>query len=140
MREWDENSEEVRKVRPDKEMARSILKMVKLRLEYLEHVDSDKYTSLLVEGYYEVVKESITALMAIRGYKTLSHEILVGYLKYYKEFSEFEVRFIDQTRILRNNITYKGFFVKKEYWKRNKATILSIVSKLVKVLEKELGD
>lgn len=75
--------------------------------------------------------------MAIDGYKTLSHETLVAYLKeFYKEFAEHEIIFIDQLRQLRNKIVYKGFFVEKSYLDRNENRIKEIVAKLRKLLER----
>ena len=83
-----------------------------------------------------MIKEGITALMAMDGYKTLSHEALVAYLKeFYKEFAEHETVFIDQLRQLRNKIVYKGFFVEKDYLDRNEKQIMEIVAKLRKLLE-----
>ena len=69
-------------MKADKEMAKSILKMVDVRLEALdlELEKTDQFASLVVEDYYEIIKEIITALMAVDGYKTLSHEVLIGYL------------------------------------------------------------
>jgi methyltransferase-like protein len=73
MKIWKESQDEVNKIRPDKEMAKSLLKMMEIRLKATESLNKEKFTSIVVEGYYEVIKEGITALMAIDGYKTLSH-------------------------------------------------------------------
>ena len=32
--------------------------------------DREEFASLIVDDYYEVIKEAVTALMAIDGYKT----------------------------------------------------------------------
>ena len=140
MIEWDENSEEVRKIRKDLEMAKSLLKMVEKREKILKLISPVEFTSILIENYYEIIKEIITALMAIDGYKTLSHEILVGYLKhFYKEFSDYEINFIDELRKLRNNINYRGFFVDEDYLKRNKTIIVNITLKLKNILKGKLN-
>ena len=139
MIEWDEHHEDVRKVSKDIELARSLLKMVEEREDAIKNIDPLKFTSIVIESYYEIIKEVITALMAMDGYKTLSHEILIGYLKhFYKEFSDYEINFIDNLRKLRNNINYRGFFVKSDYWQRNRDTIFQIVMKLKNILKKEL--
>lgn len=139
MIEWDENHEDVRKISKDFELARSLLKMIEEREKVVGQIDSIKFTSIVVEGYYEIIKEAMTALMTLDGFKTLSHEILIGYLKhFYKEFSDYEINFIDNLRKLRNNITYRGFFVKYDYWERNKDTIYKIVLKLKGILNKKL--
>jgi hypothetical protein len=80
--------EEIRKVRPNKEIAKSIFKMIKIRLEELETKYRMKFPSIVVEDYYEIIKEAITALMAIDGYKTLSHKALISYLReFFPQFS-----------------------------------------------------
>ena len=138
MKTWEESQKDVNKVRSDKEMAKSLLKMMATRLKAVESLDKE-FTSIIVEGYYEIIKEGITALMAIDGYKTLSHEALIAYLKeFYKEFHEHEIRFIDQLRHLRNKIVYKGFFVQKDYLERNEKQMKEIVAKLKEVIQNKL--
>ena len=139
MKEWKGSQSEVNKIKPDKEMTKSLLKMMEIRQNAVESLDKEKFASIIVEGYYEIVKEGITALMSIDGYKTLSHEVLIGYIKeFYKEFSESEVYFIDQLRKIRNRIVYKGFFVQKDYLDRNKKQLKEITEKLRKIIEQKL--
>jgi len=105
MRSWKEVRNEVRRIRPDKGMAKAILKMIKVRVKALKLTDRQEFASLVVEDYYEVIKEAITALMAIDGYKTLSHEALITYMKeFYTDFSQSEITLMDQLRVLRNKI------------------------------------
>jgi hypothetical protein len=138
MKLWKE-SEKVRRVKPDKEMAKSILRMIKVRMKELETKDRKEFASLIVEDYYEIIKEAITALMAIDGYKTLSHEVLIGYLKeFFPQFSEAEIMLTDQIRQIRNKITYKGFFVTPDFLDRNEARIKRIVIKLIQILEEKI--
>jgi hypothetical protein len=139
MKCWKESQDEVRTVKKDLEMARSILKMIEVRLKAVALLNNDKFVSLKLEGYYEIIKEAITALMAIDGYKTLSHEVLIGYLKeFYDEFSDSEILLIDQLRMLRNKITYKGFFVQKDYLQRNETKIKEIIEKLNNIVKRKL--
>lgn len=142
MKGWGEVKEEVREVAKDKEIANSLFKTVDVRLEALKILlekDLIKFASILAEGYYEIIKEIITALMAISGHKTTSHEVLVAYLKeFYKEFDNYEIIFIDDLRKIRNKIDYKGFSINPEYIKRNKLEIQHIISKLKKILEEKL--
>lgn len=134
MKEWIEIKNEIRTVAKNKEIAESLLKTVDIRLEALKVLlkkDIIKFTSVITEGYYEIIKEMLTALMAIEGYKTASHEALITYLKkFYKNFDEYEIRFIDDLRKIRNKIDYKGFTVNPEYLKRNDLEIQNILSKL----------
>jgi hypothetical protein len=137
---WKESQEEFRKVKPDKEMAKSILKMIEVRMKALELKDRKEFASLIVEDYYEIIKEAITALMAIDGYKTLSHEVLIGYLKeFFPQLSESEITLADQFRQLRNKITYKGFFVTPDFLERNEEKIKKVALKLVDILKQKLS-
>lgn len=140
MKLWKESQEEFRKVKPDKEMAKSILKMIEVRMKALELKDRKEFASLIVEDYYEIIKEAITALMAIDGYKTLSHEVLIGYLKeFFPQLSESEITLADQFRQLRNKITYKGFFVTPDFLERNEEKIKKVALKLVDILKQKLS-
>jgi len=140
MKFWEESQDEVRKVKADKEMAKSLLKMIETRMRVLEIMDRKEFASLIVESYYEIIKEAITALMAIDGYKTLSHEVLIGYLKeFFPQFSEYEIALVDEFRKLRNNIAYKGFFIAPDFVERNEARIKGIVLKLVQILKGKIG-
>ena len=139
MKEWKESQNEINKVKPDKEMAKALLKMMAIRLKAVESLDKNMFASIIVEGYYEIVKEGITALMAIDGYKTLSHEVLIGYIKeFYSEFSEQDIIFMDNLRRIRNNIVYKGFVVQKDYLDRNEKMVNTIIKKLKKLIEDKL--
>lgn len=138
MQAWDPLSDKVSKIRPDKEKAKSLLQVVALRKKDLETKPLE-FTTLIVEGCYEVVKELITALMSIDGYKTVSHELLVGYLaEYYKAFSFAEITLIDQLRKTRNDIAYRGIMVPQEYLQRNRKAITAVIQKLQSVVEKKL--
>lgn len=140
MKSWQESQDEVRKVRPDKEMARSISKMVEVRMRALELMNKKEFASLVVENYYEIIKETTTALMILDGYKTLSHEVLIGYLKeVFPQFTESEIVFVDQLRQLRNKIAYKGFFVNPDFVERNETRTKEIVLKLLNILRKKLA-
>jgi len=139
MQEWDSTSDKVMKIRPDREMAKALLRLVEMREKDVAAKDP-QFSTLIVEGYYEMVKELITAIMAIDGYKTLSHELLVGYLAaHYDEFSMGEITRIDQLRKTRNDIAYRGVMVPPEYLKRNREAIIAIVGKLKQAVVRKLA-
>jgi hypothetical protein len=140
MKLWKDSQEEVKRIAPDRQMAKAILKMIEVRMKALSLVDRKEFASLVVEDYYEITKEAITALMALDGYKTLSHEVLVAYLKeFYPQFSESEILLVDQLRQLRNKIAYKGFFITHDFLERTEARMKSIVSKIKRILEDGLA-
>ena len=69
------------KVSKDFEKVKNILKMIKLIEERIKIQDKIKFASLVLFDYYEMIKELVTALLLIDGYKTLSHKDLVIYLE-----------------------------------------------------------
>ncbi|MBU4374836.1 MAG: hypothetical protein KKD69_08225 [Euryarchaeota archaeon] len=141
MKSWKESQEEVRKIKPDRQMASAILRMIEVRMKALEELKGRReFASLIVEDYYEIIKEALTALMAIGGYKTLSHEVLIAYLKeFYPQFSDAEIGLADQRRQTRNKIAYKGFFVAPEFVERNDAKMRELVIKITNLLREKLG-
>jgi len=144
MKEWAEAKEDVREVIKDNELAKSLLKMVDLRMDALKILledDLEKFTSIITEGYYEIIKEMLTAIMASDGYKTTSHEALIAYAKeFYNGFEEYEIIFIDELRKIRNNIDYKGIFVNPDFLERNKLEISAIIAKLKGILEEKIKE
>ena len=139
MMEWDEESKEVSKVAKDEEKAKSLMSMATIREEALKNINTEQFTSIVVEGHYEIVKELITALTALAGYKIVrSHKMLIAYLKHhYTEFEEYEIIILDELRKIRNKINYNGFNVKKQYWERNKYEIRNIIKKLKSIIRKK---
>ena len=136
---WDKDSEEISKVVPDKEKARSLLRLVELREKDLAG-KTEEFSTLIVEGRYEIVKELITALMSADGYKSLSHKLLISYLKeFYPDFSMGEIILLDQLRKIRNDIAYRGLMIKPDYLQRNVSEILEITTKLKKILLRKLN-
>lgn len=125
------------KITPDKEKCKSIMKMTALLLERISESDKKRHASLIISDYYEVIKELLTEILILDGYKTLSHKDLIDYIKeeYSKEFSEYEVFLLDELRILRNRISYDGFFVEFSYLKRKEPEIVKIIKKLQKFIK-----
>jgi hypothetical protein len=136
------------RITPDKERARSLLDTVSVRLDaikLMQKADSRKFSSKIVEEYYESVLELITAIMSIDGFKTRSdaagsHIAAIEYLhENYKELEENEIGLIDDLRKKRTGITYYGRHVKEDYIQLNKSGIESIIEKLTLIVNKKLG-
>lgn len=140
MKSWKESQEEVRKIKPDRQTASAILRMIEVRMKALEELKGRReFASLVVEDYYEIVKEALTALMAIDGYKTLSHEVLIAYLKeFYPQFSDAEILLADNLRQTRNKIAYRGFFVSPDFVERNEAKMRELALKTIAILKEKL--
>ena len=127
------------KITPDNERAKSIIKMISLIEERIEKQDKIKFSSLIIADYYEIIKELITAVLLIDGYKTLSHKDLVDYLKEkYSEFSQYDLSVIDSIQALRNRIAYEGFFIEHSYLNRNEDYFKKIIQKLKILIHQKL--
>lgn len=127
------------KITSDKEKARSILKMVALIEKRIKQQDRENMAALIITDYYEIIKELITAILLIDGYKTLSHKDLFEYLNSkYSEFSTHEISALNDLRILRNRVTYEGFFIELSYLNRNENFFKKIIQKLRSLIEKKL--
>lgn len=122
------------KVTPDREKARSILEMAERTLEMISQIDLDKFPSIVIKEYYDVIRELISVLALFDGFKTVgegAHIELIRYLEAnYSQINGYDIALIDRLRILRNRITYNGFFVSGEYVRRKRMDIEKIVLKL----------
>jgi hypothetical protein len=128
---WDETSDKVSKIRPDGEKAKSLLKVAELHEKRARMTPLPEMATLLVEEYYEIIKELVTAIMSCDGWKTTGHELLVGYLaEFYPEFNHAEISLIDQLRVMRNDIAYRGAMIDPEYLEQNRKSILAVIAKL----------
>ena len=130
------------KITPNKEKAQSILKMVDTTLEMIKVIDVEKFSSNVTKEYYDVIRELLSIILLLDGYKTYgegAHKKLVEYLEAnYKEFNEYEISLIDDLRITRNKIAYDGFFVDKSYIERKIKDIQEIITKLKKIIKKKI--
>jgi hypothetical protein len=125
------------KITPDKEKVRSILKMTSLIEERIKLQDKNKMAALIIVDYYEIIKELITARLLLDGYKTLSHKELINYISKSSEFNMHEISVLDNLRVLRNRVSYDGFFINPAYLNRNEKLFRELIVKL-KSLIKEI--
>lgn len=129
------------KITPSKEKAQSILRMVDTTIEMIKAIDVNKFSSNVTKEYYDVIRELISVVLLLDGYKTYgegAHKKLVEYLQSnYKKFSEYEISLIGDLRITRNKIAYDGFFVDKDYIERKIEDIQEIIRKLKEIIKKK---
>ncbi len=138
---WEDCIEyKIKKVKENPEQAKALFQLAKRRLESIKKRRKDEYPQFLIESYYETIKELISALLSIHGYKSYSHECLVVFIKeYYPDFlDDSQLHFLDSMRKLRSDIQYRGQDVADDYLERNIATIEEIIQALFSVIEKEL--
>lgn len=125
---------------PNPERAKALLAQVEVRLKDARSKDPGEFATLIIEAYYEIIKELLTALLAVDGYKTLSHTTLIEYLRttYNKIFTENEIRTCDELRKIRNRISYEGFLITKDYHDRKSITALVLIAKLQQLVKSKI--
>jgi len=103
--------------------------------ERLKDIKNEEKPYKIVEQYYEVIKELITAIMYSEGFKTLSHIALIEYLKenHSKPFNGEEFITLDEIRRLRNDILYYGKKVDDIYLKNKEEKLKAIINKLFEI-------
>ncbi len=141
--EWDECLKgDVASATKNTETAKALLKLCDARLEVAKGIDIEKYPALLAEAYYEVIKELITALLAAHGFKSYSHLCLIAFVKEYyaSEFPAHDLELMDKLRKIRNDVGYRGIFTGWDFLGRNEKRILSVISRLRKLVEKKIGE
>ena len=110
----------VKKITPDKARARSLMKEVEEKKEFLELVlkkleQREVSPNFVVDSCYDLLIELIRAKMLTVGYSSdKSHEAEVSYLRK-MGFSEKEVSFMNELRWYRNGIKYYGKRLDQEY-------------------------
>lgn len=130
-------NKQVKKIVPNKGIAASLHELATLRLL---HVNGLVHATLKVEAYYEIMKELITALLALHGFKSYSHECLIHFVQkeYSSDFTGKDLHLMEQLRVMRHDIAYRGVFVENDYLDRNEAALLKIIQRLEKEVKKGL--
>jgi len=130
------------KVTPDLEKAKSMLRLIKNRKEFVSSIDSTKFPTNAAENYYEIIKELVTAVLLLNGIKAIgeyAHKEMVEELSKYKELDELEINLINDLRIKRNKSSYEGKEIENSYLKNKKDKLLNIIKKLEIMLNKKIG-
>jgi len=130
----------VKKVKENPEQAKALFQLAEKRLESIKKRRKDEFPQLIIESYYEAIKELISVLLALQGYKSYSHECLVSFInEYYPDaFDELQIKFLDNMRKLRSDIQYRGRDVADDYLERNDKTIEQIIKILLNLTKEEL--
>ena len=119
----------------------SILKMVSIREKSLSCLNFKKFSTLIVETYYEIIKELSSALILLNGFKSVgenAHKDLIDFLKNYTEISEEEIVFAQDLRVKRNQSFYEGKVVNSFYLEIKQKKIKEIIKKLKFLINKKL--
>lgn len=132
--DWFECKKFIRDVEPDPEKIDALKQTAELRLNYLksQRVNKDN-VSFIIEGYYEVIKELLTALLLLNGLRSANHQCLISF--FYKNYPEYEAEtyLISQLCYLRNRLEYYGEAIDFGFYDKNKIELDHII-KILKEL------
>lgn len=133
---WDECTKlnMVEKRMEDKELAKSLFKISVARFNFFSSKDISIFT---LEGIYESIIELCHALLALEGFKTLSHECSIEFLRN-KYLNEYEVELLHKLRKKRHGIKYYGKILSEENLKRNVEIGKTLFLKLKSIIEEKL--
>ena len=126
----------IRLVEKDQEKIKSIIEMAIGRLLFIKtRTVNESRVSFIVEGYYEVIKELLVALLLKNGLKSSNHQCLISY--FYKEHPEYEyeANLIAQMSYLRNRLNYYGEKIDLGFYNKNKKEFHKIINLLKKLIE-----
>ncbi len=129
------------KVKPDKEKVKSMLRLIKNREESISFLNSKKFSTLVTEMYYEIIKELSSALILLDGSRSVgenAHRDLINFLSKYNTISEKDLVFIHDLRIKRNKSFYEGRMIDEDYIKNRQKLIQEIIKKLKLLINNKL--
>lgn len=136
--DWKECEEDfIRQVEADKEKIGSVIETAESRLKFLKSLQADNdNVSFIVEGYYEVIKELLVALLLSKGLRSKNHQCLISY--FYHKYPEYEAEayLIAQMSYLRNRLDYYGENIDFAFYEKNKEEFDKTVE-LLKRLNRE---
>ena|SRR3989344_2366743 len=121
----------------DSSMAKELLILAEHREKFWDSVNEKAklFPSLFIEGFYEIIKELGTAIIALDGWKALNHECLFAYLKQKKSDLDLDFEYLLELKDIRNSIDYRGTMVSYDLWKKNELRIKMIVKALKNYLK-----
>ena len=126
----------IKKVEVDLERVESIKKTALLRLNRARNAKvSSENISLIVDDYYEVIKELLVAYLLKNGLRSKNHQCLISY--FIKENPEFEREsvLISQMSFFRNRLGYYGESVPVKFYNEKKQGFERIVDILLRLIK-----
>ena len=99
--------EAVKKVSPDYELAKSLIDDSHERFKTAEKLDAKDFSKLVFENVYDSLRDILDAILAVRGFKSYSHEASIAFLKR-GGIEESTILELDNFRHLRNSSKYYG--------------------------------
>jgi hypothetical protein len=131
------------KISQDIERAKSILNSVSRSEEMLEQLDLPKFASNIVKEYYEIIRELISVVLLLDGYKVVGEsahkELIEFFCSRYEQFSGVESVLIDDLRKVRNKIAYEGFSVGLDFLRMRQKYIKSFIRDIKALISVKIG-
>lgn len=136
---WNECEKQfIKKVEADPSRIKFLIKTSELRIKYLaeKKAATNENVSFIIEGFYEAIKELLTALLLKNGMRSKNHQCLISF--FYKNYPEYEKEayLIGRMSYLRNRLNYYGDLIEFEFYEKNKNEFKKIISLLKKLIEK----
>jgi hypothetical protein len=107
---------------PDIRRSKSLKQEAKSRKLFLDNMIkklgiTDENANYFIENAYDLLLELIRSILLTRGFSTSSHEAEVSYMRNLN-FTEHDVRFMNDLRYFRNGILYYGKRFDADYAKK----------------------
>src|SRR3989339_968765 len=120
--DWSECEKNfIKEVEVDPDKVNSLIETAKSRVEFIQATKvNKKNVSFVVEGYYEVIKELLVALLLSKGLKSKNHQCLITYFYLNYKKHESEAHLIYQLCYLRNRLDYYGDLIEMGFYEKNK--------------------
>ena len=134
--DWDHCERNfIRIVERNEKRVKSIIDKANVRLKRAENAEKEDETIfLVVEDYYEVIKELLVAYMLKGGMRSKNHQCLISYfLKKNLEKSK-DANLIQQMSYLRNRLNYYGESIPMKFYEVNKGEFKKIIKFLLGLL------
>ena len=127
-------------VEKNKILARHLLSLAEHRQNFWKSVSqkTKEYPSLFLEGYYKIIKELSTAILALDGWTSLDHECLFAYLKHERQELEVDFDYLFDLKDIRNEISYRGLEVSHETWENNELKLQLTIDAMKEYLTSKL--
>lgn len=125
----------IRKVEIDNEKIESIISQTKERLKRIKITEKEKLSiSLIVEDYYEVIKELLVAYLLKNGLRSKNHQCLISYFYKNNPRYEKEAYTISQMSFFRNRLCYYGESTPEDFYKNNKDEFNKIIKLMLSLI------
>ena len=136
---WKECEEKfIRKVEIDNNRIESLLEKTDLRLKRARNTKLDEKTvSLIVEDYYEIIKELLVAFLLKNGLRSSNHQCLISYFYRKNPNHEKEAYLISQMSFFRNRLDYYGESIPLEFYNKNKEEFEKIIRIIKNLLNRQ---